>query len=81
MGQDFHPAVPPKLAQSARSFHVLTIRAALVTGAVPVSRYSLALSLCPPQSIQSRVPCRDLTARGSLGGLPSDLLLCLTGFT
>ncbi len=69
LGQDFHPAVPPKLTQSARSFHVLDIRAVWITGTVPVGRYSL-LAFAPPSAVHSAgVPCRDLTIRDSLKGL------------
>ena len=72
LGQDFHPAVPPKLTRKRPLVSHTSICAALVTGAVPVGCYWVKdRSLRPPRAIRRNALCRDSTIRGSLkGSLP-----------
>ena len=66
MGQDFHPAVPPKLTPKRPLAPHTDICAALVTGAVPVGSYLVSRSPRPRKSIRRNVRRRDFTAHDSL---------------
>ena len=70
LGQDLHPAVPPKLAHSAPSLRVLhTRRHGNGCGSRQrLLRIGRSRSLCPRKSIRRNVLCRDPTIHGSLKG-------------
>lgn len=81
LGQDFHPAVPPKLTRKAPArFRGQPSSAALVTGAAPVSCYlpygfRLPSQVHSPESSLPRSHHPRLSER-----LPARLLLLLKGF-
>ena len=75
LGQDFHPAVPPKLTPKRPLDPETIISAAAGNGCGPRQKLlAMRRSPCPPKSIRRKVLCRDPTIHGSLKG-------CLTGYS
>lgn len=80
LGQDFHPAVPPKLTLTRPLAPRASTRAARITGAGPVGSYSVSLSPHPHKSIHRSIHRCDLTIHNSLQATLCRLLLSLIGF-
>ena len=75
LGQDFHPAVPPKLTPKRPLDPETIISAATGNGCGPRQKLlTMRRSPCPHKSIHRKVLCRELTIHGSLKG-------CLAGYS
>ena len=75
LGQDFHPAVPPKLTPKHPLDPETIISAATGNGCGPRQKLlAMRRSPCPHKSIHRKVLCRDSTIHDSLKG-------CLTGYS